>query len=256
MVMNRVASGSNELTPVASDIYVQLWENPTGTGQWKARDAGGREYWFTKLPALGDDTLWVLTEIRDRTGNNRVVLTYEVDTHANLSCGTWGANGDAAWTPAPELRLTQVAYGHAPGTECPKYQVVLEYGADVVSWPGGNEQSTQGLCATQIGGSGLPTLALRLLGFLDDDGHARVRTQLLKKVRVLANETTACTASGAKTIRTYELAYVPDADTGMPRLQAVDMLGTAGSAGPRIPVRRFSYGSVTGGATLKLIPAA
>ncbi len=183
--------------PFVSDEYAELVDSG---GSWILRTATNLEYAFAPATTYGldDPTLWLLAEIRDRRGSDRVVVEYEVR-------GT---------TQSPELNVTGFQYAfNAAGT--PLYDIELAYD----SWD-----------------SAFATV--------DTGGKLLTRRTHLTSVRVNARNNLDA-SSTPKAIRTYALTYAPDADTGGPRLQSVQMTGEAGIAGPVIPVATYVYGAVS-----------
>lgn len=85
-------------------------------------------------------------------------------------------------------------------------------------------------------------------------GKVVARRHTLASVDVYGKS--ACGA-GDELIRTYQLSYQLDADTGQPRLQSVQMLGRAGTpeASTPLPVASYQYGSASNGHSFTYQPA-
>jgi RHS repeat-associated protein len=76
---------------------------------------------------------------------------------------------------------------------------------------------------------------------------ARVRTLL-----ALSVQSRSTCGAGDKSVRSYAFNYVPDVDTGLPRLSTVNMFGRQGTPaqGIDVPIGRYTYGSATAGGQL------
>lgn len=98
--------------PFAANEYTELRQDGA---TWRLRTLANVEYVFSPLSAVttwqGDPDLWLLTEIRDLTGTDRVVLRY----------GTAGCNN------APELTLAGLSYGFDASGDVPLYEVTLKH---------------------------------------------------------------------------------------------------------------------------------
>ena len=112
--------------------------------------------------------------------------------------------------------LIQVSYNQHPALACFKHEVDLGYGQAATS-----------------------PISLQVLG---DKVLARKHVLTTLDVKSRAD----CT-SPPRRLRRYEFAYLPDADTALPRLRSVRMLGQEGTAEATlaIPVASFAYGSAT-----------
>lgn len=86
------------------------------------------------------------------------------------------------------------------------------------------------------------------LSVLGSKVMARLRT--LSSVDVYGKS--ACGASD-ELIRKYQLSYQPDADTGQPRLQSVNLIGRAGTSenSTPLPVASYQYGSASSNQSFK-----
>lgn len=127
---------------------------------------------------------------------------------------------------ATEVLLTEITYNRHPTQHCYKNAIHLVYQAD-------------------------PTSSARpVLGYRVEGGTLAARTAVLHRIDVMARGM-GCGTSLHR-LRRYELTYEPDADTGLPRLVAADLLGREGTpeASERIPVGRFDYGAATSNGAL------
>src|SRR5204862_478577 len=86
------------------------------------------------------------------------------------------------------------------------------------------------------------------LSMLGDRVLARMHT--LRSVDVASKA--SCTGGGVA-LRSYQLRYLPDADTHQPRLQSVQLLGRAGTpeGSTPVPVASYTYGTASNGGTLR-----
>ena len=114
------------------------------------------------------------------------------------------------------IDLVLISYNTHPQTGCAKHEVTLRYGAAAAS-----------------------PLSLSMLG---DRVLARMRT--LAAVDVKSRP--SC-AAATERLRRYELSYLADADTQLPRLSSVRMFGRQGTAEENIavPIASYVYGSAT-----------
>jgi RHS repeat-associated protein len=196
------------------------FETPSSADYWQAFDGSGHVFYFTKIAGLDDKTFWALTEIRDRTGENKVTLSYDV--------GKAWFPGSFEGEATKELLLTDVRYSFSD-SGCAKHHVQLVYKA-------GNEI----LKDIPVG----KILAYYVLG----DGVAQVRTRLLDSVITWAQSDAACAAAPVR-LKTVRLSYVLAADTGQPLLARADVWGQGDDAtdsSKSRPIARFRYGSSLG----------
>jgi RHS repeat-associated protein len=222
MLMNPVpASTSSDMPGVYRPMFsagMELRKTPRG---WTALDGSGRAYFFEQLPALDDKTLWVLTEIQDRTQKNKVTLTYSVETPAfpNQSAGI------------SELFLTDVRYAFS-AQECAKYRIQLSYVAGKDALPG-------------VGG--VP----QVLAYYGSNGAARLRTKVLDTITTWAAADAGC--ASVSRLNTTKFSYSAAPDTKVPMLAAVDQFGEGTPPTDLTkfkPVARFQYGTSNDGQTL------
>jgi RHS repeat-associated protein len=146
-LMNWVAG--NVYRPFVGETFGELRGPGSNdpSGYWLYTDTSGRRFFFERIEALEDKSLWFLARIVDTVGN-RVELQYSVlrDTVA----------------PGPvELRLARISYSHlATPDDCPKYRIALDYA------PFNNNEV--------------------VLGYHLDRGHIRLQRRLLAQISVLA----------------------------------------------------------------------
>jgi hypothetical protein len=213
--------------PFVADEYMELRESPAG---WTLHTAAGIQYGFTRATQLSngvidDDNLWLLTEIRDRVGTDRVTVRYEtVDVGA---CGR-------------DFAVAGFAYGY-DRSNTPLYEVELRHS---LWWLPHNAGSFP-LC---LGNGGEVAVAFGSRELFEGGGYAAGRPGLLSRTRVLEKvivkaRNNLAPAASPRAIRTYHLAYQPDLDTLAPRLATVDVTGEGTTT--MLPVARYHYGSAT-----------
>lgn len=179
----------------------------TGDG-YTAFDPAGTEYVFSRMGT----GLYLLTEIRDATGTDRVVVEYEV-TAPECHDGS------------REYRVKRLRYSPEPAGLVFLFEVVVDY----TTWGTGSCE----------GGA--------LLDVSFAHGEQFARSQIVSGVRVQARDNV--TPGGLITIREYALGYTEGEE--VPRLARVDMYGEGGQAAgaPVLPVASYEYGSaIAGGA--------
>jgi RHS repeat-associated protein len=207
----------NVWLPLLGDEYTELRRNADDT--WTLSTASGVDYVFESTQT----DLWLLAEVRDRVGTDRVELEYAI------------AEGRV-----PEL--TRLRYGFAG--DLPLYEVALKYRIvrkpiaehGLYTWPGCSD-----LDDPIPGAAPSPDTECRVFGNVDLEGELFRRSRVLGQVVVLARNNLAPTAA-ARAIRTYDFGYSDDVDTGAPRLSTVDVSGEAGAL--TLPVSRYRYGAV------------
>lgn len=217
--------------PMMAEAEVEL-VGPASDGTWRAYDRHGRVYTFSRPAGLRDDTLWLLTRVTDRTGNNHVELRYRVEQVPVDLDTEWGESGGSGGSASAEmideLFLDDIRYAFGPGG-CPKYRVELRYRAPEPEHP------------------------YDLLALTVHDGTLRARTKIMDELIVWSHEDGACAEAARNRLRTYRFHYASDADRGQPRLVAVDEYGqgdVATDPATALPVARYDYGAATSGDTL------
>jgi RHS repeat-associated protein len=211
MLMNPVPGTAGVYRPLLA-AGVELRKGPSNA--WLAMDGAGRVYTFTQLADLKDKTLWVLSEVRDRTQENKVTLTYSVETPTfpNQTAGV------------RELLLTDVRYAFS-AQECAKYRIQLNYipGKDALH------------------GADTPSI----LAFYGSNGAARVRTKVLDSIVTWAASDANCSGSATRLTST-RFSYTAAPDTILPLLTAVDQYGEGqppDDLSKFRPVARYKYGA-------------
>jgi hypothetical protein len=198
--------------PFVSSEYVDVLLNGDG---WLVRTASNLEYRFSPASVFGvdDDTLWLLVQVRDRRGSDRVDIEYRVE---DVGCGT-------------ELDVAHLRYGfdNTVPLGTPLYDVELQYR----SW---TEESPY-TCPHE---ANVPS-DRRPFATSESGERTLIRSRLLSQIRVIAKDNLG-TTTNSKIIRSYSFEYQPDRATSLPRLTSVDV--QAGSAW--MPVARYEYGSV------------
>jgi RHS repeat-associated protein len=210
-----IGGAPTEMVEVATNLWrarrdapdLQLSQNATG---WVLLDGNGRRYEFTQPEGLvGTNGLWLLTRIGSAGQANELRLRYDVRLHF------------AAVGFTTSIDLVGLDYNtHGTFAACWKDRVTLTYGAEAAE-----------------------PLAFHLLGNVP-----LVRKRTLTSIDVARRA--ACDSTGPfdpgslARIRRYDLTYLVDADTGLPRLDAVAMRGRAGTAEESkvIPIARYRYG--------------
>ncbi len=212
MLMSAVVGSPDVYRPLLTS-GIELRRGPSNT--WLALDGAGRVYTFTQPSDLSDNTLWLLTEVRDRTRENKVTLTYRIETPTFPNQTAAGAR---------ELLLTDVRYAFS-AQGCAKYRIQLKYITGQDALPG-----------VQVP---------KVLAFYGSNGAARVRTKVLDSIVTWAASDAACSASGRLTTTKFTYAAAPD--TVLPLLSRVDQWGEGEpptDLSKLKPVARFTYGSV------------
>ncbi len=175
---------------------------------WFAYDGQGRTYTFERPAALASTSVWLLKSIR-AGGGAELTLSYQITT--------WPIDGGTG----TGIDLVHIAYNtHAmpaqPAAVCAKNDISLSY----------------------LNGAITPIS----LSVLDDT--ILVRKNTLTQIDVTSR--VDCSTEPQR-LRRYAFAYGPDADTGLPRLNAVTMFGRQGTPeeNTSLPVAAYSYGSAT-----------
>jgi RHS repeat-associated protein len=215
--------------PLLGDEYTELRRNADDS--WTLSTGSGVDYHFeSTLPDL-----WLLAEVRDRVGTDRVELEYTT------------VEGRA-----PELAALRYTFD-ANGT--PLYEVALQYRTvrkpiadrNLYTWPVCTDLDDPIPAAAPSADT-----ECRVFGRVDLEGELFRRSRVLGRVAVLARNNLAPSAA-PRAIRSYDLGYQPDPDTGAPRLASVDVSGEAGASPITLPVARYRYGSMGGaGASFQL----
>jgi hypothetical protein len=142
----------NVYRPFGADEYAELHRQDNG--RWLYKQSNGLTYHFEPLASAQDSSRAYLTTIHDRTGHNKLTLTYAVLEVAVPS--------GLAHTPASlrEILLTNVQYNFDNSLACARNQIRLGYFQKAVS-PGGAP-----------------------LAVYVDHGHIRARTRVLSSVEI------------------------------------------------------------------------
>jgi RHS repeat-associated protein len=229
-----------EYRPMVHESYLKL-KGPSGEpggpagSSWALHDSSGRTYTFSAIPyvdagghirAFGDGTLWLLTQITDATGQNRILFTYTVDIHTYCQ--------GEAFSRLPDILLSEVAYAFRSGITTPKFRVRFNY----TRWHGPHHET----CTDAED----PEQKHSVLGRVIDDGFTRVRMQILDTIEVHAQPDESG-AAPAERLRSYAFTYQFEAvDTRLPQLQAVRLFGKGqlpwGGA-PGVPVAEYGHGT-------------
>jgi len=185
-----------------------------GGSSWFAYDGQGRIYTFESPAGLANRGLWLLKSI-SAAGNTNVLLTYMV-----ASSPVDGGSG----TSIDLARITYNTHSSngAPEEGCAKNEISLSYGNTTLS-----------------------PISMSVL-----DGGVLVREDTLTKIDVLSRAD--CRAS-LQSLRNYTFHYLPDADTGLPQLDQVNVYGRQGTPEEAIaiPVGTYKYGSATSNGVLR-----
>ncbi len=218
---------------VARRDEAQLEVRDVGGGVLEMYDGYGRRYSFssdganadqTSVGALDNGNLYLLKDIFGPGGTPAA----QPHVHLDYAFATPGLAQDLERGTQPtglSIDLTSVRYNYdtATGT-CAKHQVNLVYDTD----------------------SG-PLLSLQMLG-----GTPLVRMHKLLAIDVTARDSAAefphpCSDTTMRSLRTYNLEYQNDADTGQFQLHRVTLLGQENTdeRAATLPVATYSYGQVT-----------
>jgi hypothetical protein len=206
-----VPSGS-AFVPFMSSEYSELRADGAS---WRLTTLDNVAYVFTPSSSVGetswagDPDLWVLTEIRDLSTNDRVTIQYTTES-------TCAGNR--------ELNVAGVKYGYDPIGQTPLYEISLHYE------PWNQEFSCHGF------------------GAVHDDGLHFKRTRLLESIAIKARNNLR-PQEEPREIRSYDLIYESDLDLATPRLASVTRQGEVGSGVELLPVASYHYGALSRAAT-------
>ncbi len=199
----------------------ELWVARVGTleltvrqngNSWFAYDGQGRTYDFESQSTLAG--LWLLKSI-SAAGGTTVQLSYDI-TELPINKGTPGIEG----TSGTAINLVSIAYNSQAsetyGGSCAKNRISLTYIT--------------------------PQTSPLSMSILND--HVLVRNTNLALLTVMSR---ASCLAGYQRLRLYTFGYIPDADTALPQLANVRMLGREGTpeATIALPVAAYEYGSAT-----------
>ncbi|QRM35743.1 RHS repeat domain-containing protein [Microvirga sp. VF16] len=212
-----------------ADAYLELFFRPR-SNQWTAHDSQGRIYTFSQIEG-GNSPLWYLTQVTDRTGNNKITFEYELDRHEYCDERPW-----RAW---PDVQLSTIEYSFDPTGTYPKHRIVLEYR----TWNPPDSKLTE--CVQQI--STTPPIQYKHHAFLGHDlgnGSARTKMRVVEKIAVYSQAGDPPADSDYRILKAYFLHYSIDADTAMPRLAQIK-LGGEGDVDDTsaLPMSLYQYGS-------------
>lgn len=202
--------------PYLADAYMELrWVG----GRWRLKTLDNLEYRFAPAIEVGpwrQSDLWLLTEIRDTVGGDKVLIEY--DTAGVGDC-------------APDLRMKRLSYTFdAAGS--PLYELELVHEP---WWLPRNAWQEQ--CEHGPGNS-----AAVVFDHSVDDQLETDRTTVLTRIVVNARNNLE-PASSPRAIRTYHFTYDVDRDTDKPRLSSVQVTGEDGTTS--LPVATYEYGTVS-----------
>jgi hypothetical protein len=220
-----IYSSDPNAAPVPLDrVYLVLGGSrtlmvPVGGGRYRPMVGGqGME-----LSDLGGDQGWRLND-----GSGRVFRFEMIDSLADD--GFWpleeindptGLNPvkliydvqlvDVGGVQATELSLVALEYNQQPGGGCAKHRIEIDYGS----------------------AHAIP------LSVAVANKRIHARNRVVEAVNILANGETC---GARQRLAGYRFAYIADTDTGLPRLNSVDIVGRAGTAEEtaRIPVARYA----------------
>ncbi len=170
----------------------------------------------------GGDGLWLLAEVRDPIGGDKVVLRYDVPRVQGCSAG---------------VALRSLAYTFDAAGTTPLYEVELDYQP---YWrpPLTRPDSTYlRECARRGDEAAYP------FEHVAEDHLSFDRAQVLRTVRVKARNNLV-PSWAPKVIRAYQLDYDLDPTNQRPRLSTVTTTGEEGVAGSTLPVATYRYGTL------------
>lgn len=158
--------------------------------------------------------IYLLTEVDDSSGA-MIKLAYNTVARPGVTLNV------AMPGEAYSVDLKSILYNTYPGLGCFKHEIDLTYGVD----------------------SAAPLSFSVLAGDLVERFHT------LNTVAVTSRSNCS---TPAVALRTFQLQYSTDADTGLPRLSSVQMLGRTGTpeATSPVPIATYHYGSATNGGSL------
>jgi RHS repeat-associated protein len=204
---------------IAGEYMSASWFSSGGLSWWVVRDSAARTYVFDQVGVgtVGDadNDRWFLTSIKDASGMNRVNLEYGSYVYER----PFGVlDGIIHPTPSPfiEMRLQNVRYSYPESGSCPKYRIELKY-AETASG---------------------------LISLFFTNAWPSFGQHILSELNVWSHDGLACSEATANRLRSYRFSYTNAADTGLPNLTAVDMLGKgATDINAGVPVARYAYGN-------------
>ncbi|MBL8622423.1 MAG: hypothetical protein JNK64_14005 [Myxococcales bacterium] len=226
--MLRLDDAGTRFAPFLSTRYQELRKDGD---TWRLKTLDNLEYVFTHQPGAASDAPWLLTEVRDLIGTDRVVIEYDT-----VGIGTC----------APDLHPRRLSYGWS-AAGVPLYQVELGYEA----WWRPLGESSGPTCATRTAGGVVEKAVVFDHGtdpLLNSDSSTQPRSSILTSVTILARNNLDASSS-PRTVKRYQLAYQPDRTTAKPRLTAVTQQGENG--GGTLPVAMYYYGALQ---TVELSP--
>ena len=209
--------------PVRGRTFMELRETDWG---WSLKTLENVEYVFEQRvrgAASSDDGMWVLSQVRDSVGGDKIDLSYDVPDDDECPAG---------------LSLAKLSYGFDEDAGEHLYDVELNYDAFWRPAPG----------TTQVPGCGHRTVSggeeyAQIFDVTWDDGFGIQRGQVLRDIVVKARNNVEH-YSASKKIRGYHFAYDADPTTDRPRLRTVTTTGEEGVAGATLPVATYHYGSL------------
>lgn len=195
--------------------------------EWSLRTLDNHEYVFRPASSLGsvdDPELWLLAEVRDSIGGDRVDLRYDVPAVQGCRAG---------------LALRSLAYTFDRAGTTPLYEIELVHEPFWREPLSLQDERRLPACATENGQAAYPFERVR------DDGTVFERGQVLRSVRIKARNNLS-RGSPAKVIRSYSLDYDRDPTTERPRLREVPRAGEEGfpGASTTLTVARYQYGTL------------
>ncbi len=222
------SSTPDTYVPFLGEEFVLLRRNRFG---WQLENGAGLRYTFSPSSALGlgDENLWLLTEVMDTVSGDSVLLDYDIE---DRGCGT-------------EVDLAALRYTFRD--DDPLYTVKILYQE---RWVDADPHDAALVCRKsptsdawliKLGVTDVddPTVAMTVAG-----SREQPRTRYVDRVVVEARNNLE-PAVGAKIIQEYRLDYDDDPDTGLPRLASVDLHGEGGGDSPSLPLARYGYSALT-----------
>ncbi|HUQ97820.1 MAG TPA: hypothetical protein VM166_00105 [Gemmatimonadaceae bacterium] len=190
--------------PYKGTEYSELRSSGDG---WVLRTLDNIEYTFSTLQSIGygNGDFWLLTQIRDLTGTDRVSLKY--DTYTACNTGEFG--------------LSSLSYGYnASGV--PLYEIALKHRRYDPDSCVAIDNVSIGLFSRMTRWRVLESITIRARNNLDPGAQSALRQ-----------------------IRRYDLVYGVEQDTNKPGIIQAWVFGEEGSGAPPLPVGTYGYGHVS-----------
>lgn len=215
--MVQADSGGSLFVPYLALSYEEL--RKVGD-EWHLKTLNNLEYVFRRDQRAPTQDRWLLEDINDLVGTDRVHIEY--------------STGAGLGQCAEDLHVTRISYGYSKNA-APLYQVELTYDG---WWRDDTAGGGGVLCASDAANR-----EARVIDRSVDDNLPTDRSTIVTAVTVKARNNLDGNSS-LRPIRSYDLGYQPDLDSGKPRLASVTMHGEAGQGS--VPIATYAYGALQG----------